>query len=248
MGRKNDITVNEKKGIVKLLSEGRTTLDIAKYLKRDHRTIKKLCGNITKQRTRTKTPRQFTSAIKVEVVLCFGQAFLMTNLWGRSESWKVSKWIRKTTLVFLLTTLSNGTTQLNQKLLMSSSLCMIMLWVTPPRKQRLFCKLMVLLETSFWTGIIIPDINPIGNLWSIAKNGLYSGGRQFSNNEQLWAKISDVCAGMSPSTMHKLRESVDNWLIEILLISLPYSILLTYKMTWQSFPFFFRKAPKDLFA
>ena len=39
MGKKNDITENEKNYIVKLLSEGRTTLDIAKYLKRDHRTI-----------------------------------------------------------------------------------------------------------------------------------------------------------------------------------------------------------------
>ena len=40
MGRKNGLTQNENNDIVKLLSKGRTTLDIAKYLERDHRTIK----------------------------------------------------------------------------------------------------------------------------------------------------------------------------------------------------------------
>ena len=54
MGRENEITENEKNDIVKLLSEGRTTLYIAKYLKRGHRTVKKFGRSITKKRRRAK--------------------------------------------------------------------------------------------------------------------------------------------------------------------------------------------------
>ena len=55
MGRKKDITSKEKQDIVKLLSDGNTTLEIAKKLNRDHRTIKKEIENIDKIRTRKKT-------------------------------------------------------------------------------------------------------------------------------------------------------------------------------------------------
>jgi len=41
LGQKSDLTDLEKSKIVKSLSEGYSTLDIAKILGRDHRTIKR---------------------------------------------------------------------------------------------------------------------------------------------------------------------------------------------------------------
>ena len=40
-GHNKDITSKEKPDIVKILNDGNTTLEIAKKLNRDHRTIKK---------------------------------------------------------------------------------------------------------------------------------------------------------------------------------------------------------------
>jgi transposase len=34
-----------------------------------------------------------------------------------------------------------------------------------------------------------PDLNPIEHLWSIAKQRLYAGGRQFGSKDELWANI-----------------------------------------------------------
>ncbi len=296
-----------KKNNDKLLSGGRAPLDIAKYLKHDHRTIRNLCGNITEKRTwakkklwqkkisalqlghleqaisehrlqnsstlfaeaniecpsrstrchilwelarvkKAKTtppisekhkqnrldfaekyvkldfleaiftevcratldgphglaistypPRQFKSASKQEV-LCFQQVWQITNLWGRSEFWKVSNRIRKATLVFWLTTLSIGTIGLTLRLLISFCSCKIMPAVTSL------------------------SINSIENLWSIVKNEVYNGGKQFFNNEKLWAKISEVCGCISPSTIHKLTKSVVKRLIELLKNSGDYTL------------------------
>ena len=41
MGKKSDLTVQEKESITRELSKGSRTLEIAKVLRRDHRTIKK---------------------------------------------------------------------------------------------------------------------------------------------------------------------------------------------------------------
>ena len=60
------------------------------------------------------------------------------------------------------------------------------------------------------------DIKPIENLWSILKNQMDSDGRQFSSNKQLWAKKSDVCAGITQSAKRKLTKSADKRLIELL--------------------------------
>ncbi len=62
----------------------------------------------------------------------------------------------------------------------------------------------------------IENKNLMENLWSNVENEVYSGGRQISNNEQLSAKISEVCDGISPSTIHKLTKSVHNRLVELL--------------------------------
>ena len=41
MGRKRDVTPNEKSTIVSELGKGKTTIEISKILGRDHRTVKK---------------------------------------------------------------------------------------------------------------------------------------------------------------------------------------------------------------
>lgn len=45
MGQRRDLTDSEKSKIVKSLSEGCSTLEIAKVLGRDHRTIKHFVAN-----------------------------------------------------------------------------------------------------------------------------------------------------------------------------------------------------------
>ncbi|KAA8586919.1 hypothetical protein FQN60_000755, partial [Etheostoma spectabile] len=45
MGKKRDLTDSEKSKIVKCLSEGCSTLEVAKILRRDHRTIKRFVAN-----------------------------------------------------------------------------------------------------------------------------------------------------------------------------------------------------------
>ena len=52
MGKKSDTWAEEKKRVVQLLGEGYSTLEIAKTLGRDYRTIKKVTNNINKIRTR----------------------------------------------------------------------------------------------------------------------------------------------------------------------------------------------------
>ena len=63
MGRKRDLTDSEKSKIVKSLSEGCSTLEIAKILGRDHRTIKRFVANTQKSRKKRveKKPRKLTA-------------------------------------------------------------------------------------------------------------------------------------------------------------------------------------------
>lgn len=43
MARKKELTMNEKNYIIKEISKGKSSLQISKDLKSDHRTIKKIC-------------------------------------------------------------------------------------------------------------------------------------------------------------------------------------------------------------
>ena len=54
MGKRNDLTIDEKQKKTKLLSEGLFTLEISNDLGRDHWMIKKAAENITTLRTRNK--------------------------------------------------------------------------------------------------------------------------------------------------------------------------------------------------
>ena len=51
MGKKQDLTSSEKDEIVRLFGKGISTLQIAKDVERDHRTIKSFANNSTKVRT-----------------------------------------------------------------------------------------------------------------------------------------------------------------------------------------------------
>ena len=58
MGQKKDLTGPEKARIVKLLSEGNTTCQIAKMLNRHHRTIKKFATNSEADRKKRVEPKR----------------------------------------------------------------------------------------------------------------------------------------------------------------------------------------------
>ena len=73
MGKKSDLTKEEKMIIIQELEKYSSTLEIAKKLKKDHRTIKRFCKDGSKERKRadkrkfrTVNDRQIRK-IKVEV-------------------------------------------------------------------------------------------------------------------------------------------------------------------------------------
>lgn len=53
MGRKSDLKPEEKNKIVQLLNQGKTSLDISKIIRRDHRTVKSYIANSNKVRQRS---------------------------------------------------------------------------------------------------------------------------------------------------------------------------------------------------
>ena len=70
MGRKSDLKPEEKKKIIQLLNQGKTSLDITKIIYRDHRTVKSYIANSDKVRQRSdkgtfrKISRREISSIK----------------------------------------------------------------------------------------------------------------------------------------------------------------------------------------
>lgn len=61
-----------------------------------------------------------------------------------------------------------------------------------------------------------PDLNPIENYWAIFKLKLYEGGRQFSNNDDLWRTITETFASMDRTHIEILTSSMDNRVAEVL--------------------------------
>ena len=50
-----------------------------------------------------------------------------------------------------------------------------------------------------------PYLNPIENLWSILKQKIYEGGRQFTSKQQLWEDILTSCKEIQAETLQKLQ-------------------------------------------
>ena len=70
-----------------------------------------------------------------------------------------------------------------------------------------------------------PDLNPIENLWSIIKRGVYRNGRQYKRKEDLWQEIVRVTGKILPAEIQKLTSSMDNRLCQILSVQgshIPY--------------------------
>lgn len=61
-----------------------------------------------------------------------------------------------------------------------------------------------------------PDLNPIENLWSILKQKIYEGGRQFTSKQQLWEAILTSCKQIQAETVQKLTSSMDARLVKLL--------------------------------
>ena len=71
MGRKTDLKPEERQRIVELLSHGKTSLDISKLIRRDHRTVKrfmensnKVSGRADKEKFRKISRREISSVKK----------------------------------------------------------------------------------------------------------------------------------------------------------------------------------------
>ena len=101
MGKKRDLTTNEKDQIVKLLSNQKTTIEIAKMLSRDHRTIKNFVQKASKVRTR-KDKGQFrlikkkeTTVLKMAIARnplttsrkCFNESNIQVK--SRTSRWRI---------------------------------------------------------------------------------------------------------------------------------------------------------------
>ena len=69
MGKRNDITDADKSTIVAMLSNGQSTLEISKFLGRDHRTIKSYTNDASKKRTRKDSGKPRTVSRRQIVLL-----------------------------------------------------------------------------------------------------------------------------------------------------------------------------------
>ncbi|CAI9612864.1 unnamed protein product [Staurois parvus] len=68
-----------------------------------------------------------------------------------------------------------------------------------------------------WCGLHPPpDLNPIENLWSILKQKIYEGGRQFTSKQQLWEAILTSCKQIQAETVQKHTSSMDARLVKLL--------------------------------
>ena len=60
-----------------------------------------------------------------------------------------------------------------------------------------------------------PDLNPIENLWSMLKQRVYAGNKQFSDKKSLWNAIETQCNNFSPAEIKKLTSSIDSRIMSI---------------------------------
>ena len=60
-----------------------------------------------------------------------------------------------------------------------------------------------------------PDLNPIENLWSILKQNIYSGGRQYNSKDDLWNAILTAAKDISSDEIESLTSSMDQRLFAL---------------------------------
>src|SRR4029434_6865577 len=61
-----------------------------------------------------------------------------------------------------------------------------------------------------------PDLNPIENLWSIIKQKIYVGGRQFTSKQVLWEAIIASCKDIKAETIKELTSSMDARIVKLI--------------------------------
>ena len=99
MGHKTDLKPEEKQRIVELLSPGKTSLDISKFIHRDHCTVKRFMENSNKGRGRAdkgkfrKISRRGISSVKKTLSKnphsTSATIFHEAGVPSRSQSWTV---------------------------------------------------------------------------------------------------------------------------------------------------------------
>lgn len=68
-----------------------------------------------------------------------------------------------------------------------------------------------------------PDLNPIElNFWSIFKQNIYEGGRQFTSKQELWEAVLTSCKEIQAETLQKLTSSMDARIVKLLSNKWPY--------------------------
>lgn len=60
-----------------------------------------------------------------------------------------------------------------------------------------------------------PDLNPIENLWGIAKKEVYKAGKQYSSLADLWVAIQAAVESIPPQTISRLTSSMDQRLLKL---------------------------------
>ena len=60
------------------------------------------------------------------------------------------------------------------------------------------------------------DLNPIENMWALVKRELYSGGKQYRSQSELWEAIKKATPAIKPETVKCLTNSMDDRLIKII--------------------------------
>ena len=61
-----------------------------------------------------------------------------------------------------------------------------------------------------------PDLNPIENLWSIIKQKIYVGGRQFTSKQVLLEAIMASCKDIKAETIKELTSSMDARIVKLI--------------------------------
>ena len=61
-----------------------------------------------------------------------------------------------------------------------------------------------------------PDLSLTENLWSILRQKIYEGGKQFASKQQLWEDILTSCKEIQAETVQKLTSSRDARIVKVI--------------------------------
>ncbi|KAL6467070.1 hypothetical protein MHYP_G00248740 [Metynnis hypsauchen] len=214
MGKKKDVSAAEKQQIVECLGQGMTTINVAKTLHRDHRTIKKYVADsehtrvrADKGKLRTLYNQQLRQVKRAAAKMPFHSSRQVFEAAGASNVPRTTRcrvlqrfaahflpWFKKknrafrSKIIFMHDNAPSHAAKNTSASLAAMGIKGDKLMVWPP------CS---------------PDLNPIENLWSIIKRSVYDDGRQFTSKQQLWEGILSSCKTIEADTIQNLTNSMD---------------------------------------